>query len=120
MKVYTPRTYRILLNIIYGVAAAVVAWIIAYQWLSQLTSMCIGLAVLVGYLWLVVYDSRVTIAVDDQWLSVTKGKTIKRFAIEGHGFRARTKTSSGNTECHLYVIDADGHEEHIDCELIGI
>ena len=35
-------------------------------------------------------------------------------------FRARTVSSSGDTECSLYAIDEDGNKIHINCELIGI
>ena len=56
----------------------------------------------------------------DKELIVKNGKKEDKYEFSKYYFRARTVSSSGDTECSLYAIDEDGNKIHIDCELIGI
>lgn len=93
---------------------------IAHIWLSQLTSIIIATIIFFSYIWLVICGNFITIIVNDKELIVKNGKKEDKYEFSKYYFRARTVSSSGDTECSLYAIDEDGNKIHIDCELIGI
>lgn len=119
-KVYKSKIYRIIFNLLCGVALSFFVFYIAQIWLTRLTSIIITIVVLLSYIWLVIWGNFITIIVNDKELIVKNGKKEDRYEFSKYRFHARTVSSSGDTECNLYAIDEDGNETHIDCELIGI
>jgi len=69
---------------------------------------------------LVIWGNFITIIVTDKELIVKNGKKEDVYEFSKYHFRARTISSSGDTECTLYAIDENENRTHIDCELIGI
>ena len=119
-KVYKSRIYRIIFNLLCGAALSFFVFYIAQIWLTQLTSIIITILVFLSYIWLVIWGNFITIIVNDKELIVKNGKKEDKYEFSKYYFRARTVSSSGDTECSLYAIDEDGNKIHIDCELIGI
>lgn len=119
-KVYKSRIYRILFNLLCGAALSFFVFYIAQIWLTQLTSIIITALIFLSYIWLVIWGNFITIIVTDKELIVKNGKKEDKYEFSKYYFRARTVSSSGDTECSLYAIDENGNKIHIDCELIGI
>ena len=119
-KVYKSRIYRISLNLLCGAALSFFVFYIAQIWLTQLTSIIITILVFLSYIWLVIWGNFITIIINDKELIVKNGKKEDKYEFSKYYFRARTVSSSGDTECSLYAIDENGNKIHIDCELIGI
>ena len=119
-KVYKSRIYRIIFNLLCGAALSFFVFYIAQIWLTQLTSIIITALIFLSYIWLVIWGNFITIIVNDKELIVKNGKKEDKYEFSKYYFRARTVSSSGDTECSLYAIDEDGNKIHIDCELIGI
>ena len=119
-KVYKSRIYRIIFNLLCGAALSFFVFYIAQIWLTQLTSIIITILVFLSYIWLVICGNLITIIVNDKELIVKNGKKEDKYEFSKYYFRARTVSSSGDTECSLYAIDENGNETPIDCELIGI
>ena len=119
-KVYKSRIYRIIFNLLCGAALSFFVFYIAQIWLTQLTSIIITILVFLSYIWLVIWGNFITIIINDKELIVKNGKKEDKYEFSKYYFRARTVSSSGDTECSLYAIDEDGNKIHIDCELIGI
>ena len=112
--------YNIIFNLLCGAALSFFVFYIAQIWLTQLTSIIITILVFLSYIWLVIWGNFITIIVNDKELIVKNGKKEDKYEFSKYYFRARTVSSSGDTECSLYAIDEDGNKIHIDCELIGI
>ena len=119
-KIYKSRIYRIIFNLLCGAALSFFVFYIAQIWLTQLTSIIITILIFLSYIWLVIWGNFITIIVNDKELIVKNGKKEDKYEFSKYYFRARTVSSSGDTECSLYAIDEDGNKIHIDCELIGI
>ena len=119
-KVYKSRVYRVIFNFLCGAILSIFVFIIAHIWLSQLTSIIIATIIFFSYIWLVICGNFITIIVNDKELIVKNGKKEDKYEFSKYYFRARTVSSSGDTECSLYAIDENGNKIHIDCELIGI
>ena len=119
-KVYKSRIYRIIFNLLCGAALSFFVFYIAQIWLTQLTSIIITILIFLSYIWLVIWGNFITIIVNDKELIVKNGKKEDKYEFSKYYFRARTVSSSGDTECSLYAIDENGNKIHIDCELIGI
>ena len=119
-KVYKSRIYRIIFNLLCGATLSFFVFYIAQIWLTQLTSIIITILVFLSYIWLVIWGNFITIIVNDKELIVKNGKKEDKYEFSKYYFRARTVSSSGDTECSLYAIDENGNKIHIDCELIGI
>lgn len=119
MKIYKTKVYRVVLNFIYGVFAAGVAFFIADYFLNRMYSVLIAVGIFLSYLWLVVLDNVITITIDDRYMTVKEGRKEKRFEIAKCSFHAKMVTSSGDTSCTLDVTDENGELHYIDCELIG-
>ena len=119
-KIYKSRIYRIIFNFLCGAALSFFVFYIAQIWLTQLTSIIITILVFLSYIWLVIWGNFITIIVNDKELIVKNGKKEDKYEFSKYYFRARTVSSSGDTECSLYAIDENGNKIHIDCELIGI
>lgn len=119
-KRYKSRLYRILLLLVYGAVATVVVGLIVYNFFGE--KYAIGASILFAllYLWLAIIDCYIQIVVKDGKLIVIKGKKRREFVIDECSFTARTTTSSGETSCHLSIVDAQGEKHDVDCELIGI
>ena len=60
------------------------------------------------YIWLVIWGNFITIIVTDKELIVKNGKKEDVYEFSKYHFRARTISSSGDTECTLYAIDENG------------
>ena len=119
-KVYKSRIYRILVNLVFGIAAAGVVYLVAGIWLEPFLRAAVGIGILVLYLWLVILDNLITITVDGQYMTVKKGHKLKRFEIARSSFYAKMVSSSGDTSCTLQITDENGKVEYVDCELIGV
>ena len=119
-KVYKSRVYRVIFNFLCGAVLSLFVFFIAHIWLSQLISIIITTVIFLSYIWLVIWGNFITIIVNDKELIVKNGKKEDKYEFSKYYFRARTVSSSGDTECSLYAIDENGNKIHIDCELIGI
>lgn len=121
-KTYKSRVYRIILNIIYGVAAAVTLGALSMIFFSDnyLWPIVIACVTFVLYVWLVIIDTFLTITTTDKTLTVKKGHKSTTYDFETTVFSARTTSSQGETTCKLYAQTPDGKTTTIDCELIGI
>lgn len=120
-NVYKTRLYRVLLNLVFGVAAALVLAFIASIWLKGIVWFAlIFVAALAGYIWLVIIDNMIIIETEGNILTVKKGKKIETYPLDTTAVRAKTVTSSGDTECSLYLTRQGEQEVFVDCELIGV
>lgn len=119
-KVYKSRIHRIIFNFLCGAVLSFFIFFIAQIWLSQLISIIIASLIFLLYIWLVIWGNFITIIVTDKELIVKNGKKEDVYEFSKYHFRARTISSSGDTECTLYAIDENENRTHIDCELIGI
>lgn len=119
-SIYKVRLYRVLMNCVYGLVTAGIAFFVANIWLDTLYSIAIGLVIAVLYLWLVILGNLIEVTVDGNNLIVKKGSKKSTYLIDECGFKARMKTSGGETECMLYITMPDGKTESVDFELIGI
>ncbi len=119
-KIYKSRIYRILFNLLCGVALSFFVFYISQIWLTQLTSIIITALIFLSYIWLVIWGNFITIIVTDKELIVKNGKKEDSYEFNKYHFHAKTVSSRGDTECTLYAVDENGNETVIDCELIGI
>ena len=120
-NVYKARPHRVLVNLIFGAAAAIFVAFIASIWLKGLLwGLLIFLAVFAGYIWLVIIGNMIVIETDGDILTIKKGNTIDTYSISTTAIRAKTVSSGGDTECSLYLTRQGEDEVSIDCELIGI
>ena len=120
-NVYKTRLYRVLLNVVFGLAAALLVGFIASIWLHVLVlQVLICAAVFAFYVWTVIIGNMIVIETDGTTLTVKKGKKTTEYPLETTAIRAKTVTSSGDTECTLYLTRQGENEEIVDCELIGI
>lgn len=106
-KVYKSRVYRVIFNFLCGAILSIFVFFIAHIWLSQLTSIIIATIIFFSYIWLVICGNFITIIVNDKELIVKNGKKEDKYEFSKYYFRARTVSSSGDTECSLYAIDPD-------------
>ena len=120
-KVFKPKFYRIVLNGFYGIFAGVlVTVIVGYISNNVVYAFIGGILAIILYVWWLIINRFITIEVDSTHLIVKKGKEERYFEIAQCAFRAKIITRSWDTECWLYIIDPEGKEHLIDCELIGI
>lgn len=120
ISTYRPKAYRIVLNLFYGIGASIVAYFIAGIWLNPLGCTLVAIAIALLYGWLVIWNNMIEIRVDQGILHVRQGKKTRSFNIDECSFEARTRTSSGDTECRLTITDINGQVDFVDCELIGV
>ena len=74
-NVYKTRVYRVLLNLVFGIAAALLIAFIASIWLKGIVwFLLIFFAVFAAYIWLVIIDNIIVIETDGDTLTVKKGK----------------------------------------------
>ena len=120
-NVYKTRFYRVLVNLVFGAAAALFVALIASIWLKGFVwFLLISIGVFAAYIWLVIIDNMIVIETEDNVLTVKRGKKIDTYPIDTTAIRAKTVSSGGDTECSLYLTRQGENEELIDCELIGI
>ena len=120
-NVYKTRIYRVLVNLVFGAAAALFVAFIASIWLKGFVwFLLISIGVFAAYIWLVIIDNMIVIETEDNVLTVKRGKKIDTYPIDTTAIRAKTVTSDGDTECSLYLTRPGEDEVLIDCELIGI
>lgn len=119
-KVYKSKLYRVVFNLLCALALSFFIFCIVQNWLTKLTSIIISFLIFLSYIYLVILGNFITIIVNEKELIVKKGKNENKYEFNKYYFRARTLSSSGDTECILYAIDKNGVETYIDCELIGI
>ena len=120
-NVYKTRIYRVLVNLVFGAAAALFVAFIASIWLKGFVwFLLISIGVFAAYIWLVIIDNMIVIETDGDSLTIKKGKKIDTYSISATAIRAKTVSSGGDTECSLYLTRQGENEELIDCELIGI
>lgn len=119
-KRYKSRLYRILLLFVYGAFATAFVGTVVYHFFGSTYALGASILFALVYLWLGIYDCYIELIVKDGKLIVKKGRKRKEFVIDECSFKAKMSTSSGDTSCHLTVIDGQGEKHDIDCELIGI
>ena len=120
-KTYKVRPHRVLVNLVFGICASLVVWVVSGIWLEEPYTYAAGAGLFVLYCLLVLWGNLISIHVSGNTLTVKKrGKLLHSFQIDQCSFHAYTKSSGGDNECSLYVATPDGNETHIDCELIGV
>ena len=125
---YKTRIYRVLVNAAMGLALALIVGFIAGFFIpSNIVRALVFIAVLAGYVWLVIINNIITIEVDDKTLTIKKGKKTDVYDIATTAVRAKIVTSTygrssvgRDTECSLYLTRPGEDEVLVDCELIGI
>ncbi|WP_253678310.1 hypothetical protein [Treponema sp. OMZ 788] len=126
-NIYKTKLHRILLNCLYGLAAAFfIALITEFVLKNTLLAAVVFLAVLAAYAWLVIIGNIISIEVSDSTLTVKQGKTSTTFNRDEISLRAEIITqvprSGGmaiSTSCFLYITQNGGQEKKVDCELLG-
>lgn len=119
-KIYKPKVYRIVLNIIYGVLAMLVlAYLLTYFINNINIIILISILFLIIYFKWVIYNTYIMIYIDNNHLIYKKKKEKKEFDIEKCSFNAKITSSTGDNECTLNIIDEQGNSHWLDCELIG-
>ena len=118
---YKTRVYRVLLNLVFGTAAALFIAFIASIWLkSTLWFVLIFAAFLALYIRTVIIGNMIVVETDGSTLTVKKGKKVDTYRLDATSIRAKTVTSNGETECTLYLTRQGENETTVNCELIGI
>ena len=125
---YKARIYRILVNIAMGLAvAAVISAVAGFFISSNIIRALIFIAVLAGYVWLVIIGNLITIEVDEKTLTVKKGKKTDVYDLATTVVRAELVTTTygrsragSDTSCTLYLTRQGEQEVSVDCELIGV
>nr|WP_180485035.1 hypothetical protein [Treponema socranskii] len=118
---YKTKLYRVLLNLVFGTAAALFVAFIASIWFkSALWFVLIFAAILALYIRTVIIGNMIVIETDGSTLSVKQGKKIDTYSLDTTSVRAKTVTSNGETECTLYLTRQGENETTVNCELIGI
>ncbi len=56
---------------------------------------------------------------DDTASFYNLGRLKHEYKIDNVGYSARIKTTDGDSDCTLTVIEADGEENYIDCSMMG-
>lgn len=119
-KVYKIAPYRVVLNIIYGIAAGGAGGVLVGRFTNRVDYAGIAAAVVVLlYWWIVIRDNRLSITVTPTHIIIKKSGKETFFELAKVGFRAYTTTTSGDTACSLYIDDEEGKSHYIDCELLG-
>lgn len=119
-QVYKFRIYRIILNLIFSIAAGALVAFVADFFVEIPLSIFIGAIIALLGIYLLVIDNLITLTVTDQELIYQKGSKTKTFQLKDCSFTGQTKTSSGETSCRLTVHLPNHSQELIDCDLIGI
>lgn len=119
-KIYKSKIYRMLFNLLCGIALSFFVFYIAQIWLSPSVSIITAIILFIFYVWLIIWGNFITIILNEKELIVKKGKKENRYEFSKYRFRAKTVSSRNDTECTLYAIDENGKETIINCELIGI
>ena len=118
---YKTRLYRVLLNLVFGTAAALFVAFIASIWLkSVLWFILIFAAILALYIRTVIIGNMIVIETDGASLTVKQGKKIDTYPLDTTSIRAKMVTSGGETACTLYLTRQGENETEVNCELIGI
>jgi len=118
---YKTRLYRVLLNLVFGAAAALFVAFIASIWLkSALWFVLIFAAFLALYIRTVIIGNMIVIETDGAALTVKQGKKVDTYPLDTTSIRAKTVTSGGETACTLYLTRQGENETEVNCELIGI
>ena len=89
LKVYKSRIHRIIINIVFCFFAAVLVLFIANIWFSEIISALLAVLFIIAYIWLVIINNFITITVDDEYLTVKKGRKEKKYIINDCSFRAK-------------------------------
>lgn len=119
-KTYKPKLYRIILNVIYSILGVIVLFYLLTYFISNINIIVmISLLFLVSYYKVVIYNTYVTICIDDNKLIYKNKNKIKSYDIDKCKFSAKIVTTNGDSECVLNIIDENGNIDYIDCELIG-
>ena len=118
---YKTRVYRVLLNLVFGTAAALFIAFIASIWLkSTLWFVLIFAAFLALYIRTVIIGNMIVVETDGSNLTVKKGKKVDTYRLDATSIRAKTVTTDGETGCTLYLTRQGENETTVNCELIGI
>ncbi|UTC75895.1 hypothetical protein E4O03_04055 [Treponema sp. OMZ 792] len=120
-SVYKARPYRVFLNLLFGLGAAIFVTAIASFFVkSTVAGFLLFIVVFAAYVWFIIINNLITIELDGRTLLIKTGKKTEKYDIDKTSIRAVTKTSRGETSCKLYLTKEGGTEELVDCELIGI
>lgn len=105
-NIYKTRPHRVLVNLVFGIAAALVLAFIASIWLKGLLwFVLIFAAVFAGYVWLVIIDNIIVIETDADTLTVKKGKKIDVYPISTHRYGQKPSRQAGirSVRCILHA-----------------
>lgn len=123
-KIYKPLLYRIILNIVLGIFAAVVGSLIItalfFKDSSVIWFFVFAVLIYIAYIYLVIISNMMNIEVTDTELVLKRKRKEEHFPFSEYSFSAEIRTSrNSSTERTLWANKADGTRESIDCELIG-
>lgn len=123
-KIYKPRLYRIILNIVLGIFAAVVGSLIItalfFKDSSVIWFFVFAVLIYIAYIYLVIISNMMNIEVTETELVLRRKRKEEHFPFSEYSFSAEIRTSRNtSTERTLWANKADGTRESIDCELIG-
>lgn len=123
-KIYKPLLYRIILNIVLGIFAAVVGSLIItalfFKDSSVIWFFVFAVLIYIAYIYLVIISNMMNIEVTETELVLRRKRKEEHFPFSEYSFSAEIRTSrNSSTERTLWANKADGTRESIDCELIG-
>lgn len=119
MLTFKTSTFRVLYNLVQGIAAGgIVGWIAWYFFGTEI-GIAAGIVFFLSFIWLVVIGSRIEIAVNGDQLVVKQGRKVRSFDLRRCTIVAKTRHSNGDTDCNLEITDDSGKTEDIDCQLLG-
>ena len=123
-KIYKPLLYRIILNIVLGIFAAVVGSLIItalfFKDSSVIWFFVFAVLIYIAYIYLVIISNMMNIEVTDTELVLKRKRKEEHFPFSEYSFSAEIRTSRNtSTERTLGANKADGTRESIDWELIG-
>lgn len=123
-KIYKPLLYRIILNIVLGIFAAVVGSLIItalfFKDSSVIWFFVFAVLIYIAYIYLVIISNMMNIEVTETELVLRRKRKEEHFPFSEYSFSAEIRTSRNtSTERTLWANKADGTRESIDCELIG-
>lgn len=119
-KIYKPRLYKIILNIIYSILGAIVLFYLLTYFIRNINIIIlISLIFIVCYCKVVIYNTYITLLIDNNKLIYKKRNKTKLYDISKCEFSAKIVNTNGDSECVLNIMKEDGNIESIDCELIG-
>jgi hypothetical protein len=118
--IYKSSAFIIVKNVIYSILGGIAVALILSWFIDANLAVIIGGAVGLLIIYFVLIGDNIRVEIDGDRLSFYRFKKLKHeFSIGKSGFNARIKTTDGDSDCTLTVIQENGEETYIDCSMLG-